>query len=1353
MLKLARKISCEEPRGFKRAVMFALFLTVSLAVVAVSASLTRNAPALMVTNLNDSGPGSLRQAILDANASPGEDTIVVAPDLSGTITLTSGQLTISDDLILTGPGEGLLAVSGNNTSRVFEIVLAVNVTMSDLTIRDGVVSGINGGGILTRGRLNLQRCTLSNNSAFQGGAIFNESLVLTATNVSISGNSASQSGGGIFNDTGSTKLINSVVRANNAPGGGGFANGFALAEITNSTVAENTAIFNGGGILNDGSQLMVTGAIISGNTVTGTFGRGGGIDNHLASTLTITESTISDNSARDGGGIDSSSSCALTITGSTISNNRGGQGGGIMSSDHSTLTVTNSTISGNSATPFQGGGIRNSGDAANISNCTISGNSAPVNQFGSAGGLYNATGPLTVKNSIVASNVNGDCFSSSAGSITGLGVNFSTDGSCPGFTQATPAQLNLGPLENNGGATQTHALLPGSVAVDSVTDCTDITNTPVEKDQRGIERPVDGDGDGEFRCDAGAYEAPAQPTAIRLESIVAAAYDNGVLLEWQTGFEVQNLGFHLYREQNGQRSRITPEIVAGSALIAGNTIALTAGKAYAWWDALSKDNRDVRYWLEDIDLDGRTALHGPVAPKRIAGLPAQPSIAALLTRIGKGEPYISQLAANQTGTPLHLHKKFEQPGDLAAKQAIKITIREEGWYRVAQPELLAAGLDPRTDPRNLQLYLEGEEQAMLVAGEQDGSLNHDDAIEFYAYGQDTPSSDAHTLWLVSGKQPGKRIINLKSDATPDVAAGFSYTLERKERTIYFSGLKNGDNENFFGRVIASQPVDQELKLQHLDRASQADGVLEVALQGVTDLPGTGPDHQVKVTLNGTEVGRISFDGRQHTVQSFSAPYGLLKEGENIVSLAAEAGLSDISLVDFIRITYQHSYTADQDALRMTVGGDGEMAPPPQTILGFTNSSIRVIDVTSPSEPQELKGRVEEHKDGGFAVTVQAAGGGPRTLIALTANRIKRPASITANRPSTWWDKNHRADLLIITDRIFERSLSPLIALRQKRGLACETVDIEDIYDEFSFGEKSPRAIRDFLAYTCVNWKLAPRFVLFTGDASFDPRNYLGVGDFDLVPTRLIDTTYLETASDDWFADFDDDGLAEMYVGRLPVRTPTQADAVVSKIVTYESAIGRSVAPRSVLLVADRNDGFNFEQASGQLRSLVPANTTVGEIFRGRLDDETAKKQLIGSIKSGQAIVNYTGHGSANSWRGLFATGDIRLLQNKTLPIFIAMTCLNGFIQDPLSESLSKGLMNAERNGAVAVWTSSGMTVPAEQALINQQLYRLLFGSEGNRGRELTIGEAAARAKSATRDLDVRRTWLLLGDPTMRLGWR
>ena len=156
---------------------------------------------------------------------------------------------------------------------------------------------------------------------------------------------------------------------------------------------------------------------------------------------------------------------------------------------------------------------------------------------------------------------------------------------------------------------------------------------------------------------------------------------------------------------------------------------------------------------------------------------------------------------------------------------------------------------------------------------------------------------------------------------------------------------------------------------------------------------------------------------------------------------------------------------------------------------------------------------------------------------------------------------------------------------------------------------------------------------------------------------------------------------------------------------------------------------------------------VEEIKRGGIDAATAKSLLIESINRGQKIVNYTGHGSVNGWRSdLFSSADTRRLTNaEHLPLFITMTCLNGYFQDPASDSLAEALMKAERGGAVAVWASSGMTTPDKQAMMGQEMFRLLFG-----GDPLTIGEATLKAKAATGDGDVRRTWILFGDPAMRL---
>ncbi len=171
------------------------------------------------------------------------------------------------------------------------------------------------------------------------------------------------------------------------------------------------------------------------------------------------------------------------------------------------------------------------------------------------------------------------------------------------------------------------------------------------------------------------------------------------------------------------------------------------------------------------------------------------------------------------------------------------------------------------------------------------------------------------------------------------------------------------------------------------------------------------------------------------------PQGALKEGNNIVTLVAEGGPSDISLVDYVRVTYRHTFTADQDTLRMTVS---EQASPgasrSQTIDGFNTSSIRVFDISSPGEPQELIGRIEEQKGGRFAATVEVMGTDQRTLMAISADRIKHPVSIASNQSSSWREKTHSADLLMITHRAFADSLAPLKALRQKQGFVTEVVD-------------------------------------------------------------------------------------------------------------------------------------------------------------------------------------------------------------------------------------------------------------------------------------------------------------------------
>jgi hypothetical protein len=339
----------------------------------------------------------------------------------------------------------------------------------------------------------------------------------------------------------------------------------------------------------------------------------------------------------------------------------------------------------------------------------------------------------------------------------------------------------------------------------------------------------------------------------------------------------------------------------------------------------------------------------------------------------------------------------------------------------------------------------------------------------------------------------------------------------------------------------------------------------------------------------------------------------------------------------------------------------------------------------------------------------------------------------------------KADLVIISRQEFFDALKPLQKLRQSQGYKVAVVDVEDIYNDFSYGNKSPQAIKDFLSFAVANWKRAPRYVLLAGDATFDPKNYLGGGDYDLVPTKLIDTQFMETASDDWFATFSPNGSAELAMGRLPVRTPGEMAAVVGKIVSYDA----SKPSDGILLVADKNVGYDFDGSNDKLRGLIPSTFKVEQIGRSSLDDVTVRGRLLEALNQGQKIVNYTGHGNIDQWKDNILTADdaAALTNRDSLSLFVLMTCLNGYFHDTSVGSLGEALLKNERGGAVAVWASTGMTVPTSQSSINQELLRLVLDMSK---RGPTIGEATMKAKTAIGDPDVRRTWVLLGDPTTRL---
>ena len=426
-----------------------------------------------VTNLNDSGPGSLRDAIEQTNTNPGPDAINFASGLSGTITLGGTQLEISRDLTIDGPGIDALTVDGNNVSRVFLIDPNVTAWIKGITITGGYVNGSFGGGILNGGTLTLTSSAVSGSYARtvdtgggfisgNGGGISNDGT-LTVTNSTISGNSASDayhgSGGGIYNE-GSATVTNSTVSGNSAGGAGGGVFNSGSLTLSNTIVSGNSTIGDGGGIVNDGGALTITSSTVSGNS-----GQNEGVGISNGGTFTLTNSTVSGNQAYIGGGI-SNDSGTLMLTNTTVSENSaiGGDGGGILNSG--TLTLTDSIVVGN----------RGGSDPGSVPD-DISG--GPVDA-------------LQSRNDLIGSGGSGGLANGVNGNIVGV------------------ADPKLAPLGDYGGPTMTMPPLPGSPAIDAGSNALALgpDGKPLVTDQRGYARYFNG------TVDIGAVEygsAPLQP--------------------------------------------------------------------------------------------------------------------------------------------------------------------------------------------------------------------------------------------------------------------------------------------------------------------------------------------------------------------------------------------------------------------------------------------------------------------------------------------------------------------------------------------------------------------------------------------------------------------------------------------------------------------------------------------------------------------------------------------------------------------------------------------------------------------------------------------------------------------------
>jgi hypothetical protein len=725
----------------------------------------------------------------------------------------------------------------------------------------------------------------------------------------------------------------------------------------------------------------------------------------------------------------------------------------------------------------------------------------------------------------------------------------------------------------------------------------------------------------------------------------------------------------------------------------------------------------------------------------------------------------------------------------SCEDCFKISIREAGIYELNYSELTGAGLpvDPPTDPHNFHLYNQGEEVAIYVEGEDNSEFEGGEYILFYGEGVNTKYTDTNVYWLTVEDLPGLRMVTKpqgESGSTPD---WFEATARVEEGHWYMSDLPFDEAEHWYWEFLQPTPAEPvvtrtySIHLNNLHSGEAYSATLRSGFMGATADGSVNPDHHVLFYVNGFEVEDAEswWDGKTGHLVEAAFPNSFLEEGANVITVVNPddtGAATDVVFADWFEITYRDTYVAEGDSLAFTQEETGVWE---YEISNFTEPEVEAFDVTDPLSVSQIITDITEI-DSTWTVTLTQEIVSPTRYLVQGESERKNALQIEEDVPSDLRGSNG-ADYVIISHSDFLGNVGALADHRAAQGYVTKVVDVQDIYDEFNFGLFDAQAIREFLAHAYEYWDPRPSYVLLVGDGNYDFKNYKGYGEPNFVPPYLacVGPQMCEIAADNRYVCVSGtDNMPDMFIGRLPVKTPDEADAVIDKILAYEASPPADWRRRT-LFAADSPDnsggipypdvcssppGNHFWCLSDYIAdNYLPSPLYIAEkVYYGLspyVTQDAATTAIIDGINAGRLIVNYTGHGYIYYWSysKLLEQSpyrqDLELLTNSDrFPLVVAMSCLLGHFAHPSSPGfdvscLSESLLRAEGKGAAATWAATGYGEATGHKLLDSGFFTAVF-TDG----VLELGAATAQAAWGMPSYQyLVDQYVLFGDPAMRLA--
>jgi hypothetical protein len=769
-------------------------------------------------------------------------------------------------------------------------------------------------------------------------------------------------------------------------------------------------------------------------------------------------------------------------------------------------------------------------------------------------------------------------------------------------------------------------------------------------------------------------------TAVMLSSFEA---DRG-RVAWTTASEAGTVGFNLYRED-------------GSKV---NDALIPAGKRNY---TIDDRHPAERYIVEEITADGKSKRYGPLASMHRLG----PDVKKELDR-----PMRIRASAEAKTVP-----------DPAKKTvAVMVGVNQTGVVRVPFTELAARfgstvdKIAKAADKRQLAISTGGQDIAytsnlnsVLFFGERHNSI--------YSYERMYRIEETRGTLMPTTQVPpsgaGLSTFVAKVDVENDVFPATALPLDPESDYWFSDYIVSGDATNGRKTITINAPY----------MAATDGATLEVRLQGAI----TDQAHAAHVTVNGVPVGDVSWTSLGAAKKILQIPTGVLVEGANQVEV--EGVLDPETSFD---IFYIDGFALRYKRFARPAGGSIEATVSSAVTAGPFATEPMVLDITQRRIPVILTGGA--FSGGNVALALPSP-----TKTVFVSDQFVTPSSYRSSIDTTF--KNMHADYIVVAPASMRTGAEALASLRQAEGLRTYVASLEQIYDLYSDGDRTPHAIREFIGVAMKD-SVKPRYVVLAGTGTVD---YRGIEQSPgPVPPLMIKTLDGLFASDTTIADANEDGLPDVAIGRIPVSNNAELLDYVDKLDDHTATI---TDEDPIIFTADANDGeTNFGVASDE--AAQPLLTRPRErLHIGEIGPVATRTALLDAWSAGTPLVSWVGHGGLDqlSSAGVLTAGDVpSLLATGRLPVLVAMTCTINRFEDGLVEPLGAALTRQSDGGALAVWSATGLSNHEDARVLQRTFMRLAAGKPQLRLGDLIVQTLAAHPSQTA------GIYVLLGDPAITM---